>query len=65
MTDWIIIAPLLDIGLGRPIYSKAQVEKFLNVQDSQRTWRAYLAETAELAYGSHREDVSWGLGLGD
>ncbi len=42
---------VLDLGLGRSIYSKAQVEEFLKFQDSQRPWQAYLTETAELAYG--------------
>jgi hypothetical protein len=54
----------LDLGLGRSIYSKAQVEEFLKFQDSQGTRRAYLTETAELAYGGRGEDGSWGLGLG-
>ncbi len=33
---------VLDLGLGGSIYSKAQVEEFLNFQDSQGTRRAYL-----------------------
>jgi hypothetical protein len=41
------------------------VEEFLNFQDSQGTLRAYLAETAELAYGDHGEDGAWGLSLKD
>ncbi len=56
---------VLDLGLGRSIYSKAQVEEFLKFQDSQGTRRAYLTETAELAYGGRGEDGSWGLGLGE
>jgi hypothetical protein len=28
---------MLDLGLGRSIYSKAQVEEFLKFQDSQGT----------------------------
>jgi hypothetical protein len=56
---------VLDLGLGRSIYSKAQVEEFLKFQDSQVTRRAYLTETAELAYGGCGEDRSWGLGLGE
>jgi hypothetical protein len=50
---------VLDLGLGRSIYSKAQVEEFLKFQDSQGTRRAYLTETAELAYGGSGEDGSW------
>ncbi len=56
---------VLDLGLGRSIYSKAQVEEFLKFQDSQGTRRAYLTETAELAYGGRGEDGSWGFGLGE
>ncbi len=56
---------VVDLGLGRSIYRKAQVEKFLKFQDSQGTRQAYLTETAELAYGGRGEDGSWGLGLGE
>ncbi len=41
-----ICIAVLDLGLGRSIYSKAQVEEFLKFQDSQETWRTYLTETA-------------------
>jgi hypothetical protein len=41
------------------------VEEFLKFQDSQGTWRAYLTETEELAYGGQGEDCSWGLGPGE
>ncbi len=54
---------LLDLGLGWSIYSKALVEEFLKFQDSQGTWRAYLTETAELAYRGRGENGSWGLGM--
>jgi hypothetical protein len=37
---------MLDLGLGRSIYSKAQVEEFLKFQDFQGTRRAYLTKTA-------------------
>jgi hypothetical protein len=37
---------MLDLGLSRPIYSKAQVEEFLKFQETQGTWRAYLMEIA-------------------
>jgi len=56
---------LLDLGLGRSIYSKEQVEEFLRFQDSQGTRRAYLTETAERAYGGRGEDGAWGLGMGE
>jgi hypothetical protein len=38
------------IGLGKSIYTKKQLDKFAVFQDSQGTRKAYLAETAELAY---------------
>jgi hypothetical protein len=41
------------------------VEEFLKFQDSQGTQRAYLSETAKLAYLGRGEDKSWGLGLGE
>ncbi len=56
---------LLDLGLGRSIYSKEQVEEFLRFQDSQGTRKAYLAETAELAYSGRASDGTWGLGMGE
>ncbi len=34
------------------------------LQDSQGTWRAYLTETAELAYKGRGKDRSWEVGLG-
>jgi hypothetical protein len=39
-----------DIGLGKSIYTKEQLDEFARFQDSQGTRKAYLAETAELAY---------------
>jgi hypothetical protein len=49
---WLVqIEDVLDQGLRRSIYSKAQEEEFLKFQDSQGTWRAYLTETEELTYG--------------
>jgi hypothetical protein len=38
-----------DIGLGKSIYTKEQLDKFARFQDSQGTRKAYLAETAGLA----------------
>jgi hypothetical protein len=55
---------VLDLGLGRSIHSKVQVEEFLKFQDTQGTWRAYLTLSAELASGGRAEDWSWGLRLG-
>ena len=55
----------LDLGLGRSIYSKEQIADFLRFQDSQGTRKAYLAETAELAYSGQSGDGTWGLGLGE
>ncbi len=55
---------VLDLGLGKSIYSKEQMEDFARFQDSQNTSRAYLAETAELAYLG-RSRGEWGIGLTD
>ena len=55
----------LDLGLWRSIYSKEQIAKFLKFQDSQGTCKAYLAETAGLAYSNGSGDGTWGLGMGE
>ncbi len=55
---------VLDLGLGKSIYSKEQMEDFARFPDSQNTRKAYLAETAELAYLG-RSGGEWGLGLTD
>ena len=55
---------LTSLGLGKSIYTRGQLEEFAIFQDSQGTRRAYLAETAELAYGGRSESGGWGLGLG-
>jgi hypothetical protein len=55
---------ILGLGLGKSIYSKEQMEEFARFQDSQNSRRAYLAETAELAYLG-RSRGEWGLGLTD
>jgi hypothetical protein len=47
---------LLDLGLGRSIYSTEQVEEFLRIKDSQGTRKAYLAETVELVYSRRASD---------
>jgi hypothetical protein len=52
-----------DIGLGKSIYTKEQLDKFARFQDSQGTRKAYLAETAELAYTGRTESGEWGLAL--
>jgi hypothetical protein len=44
-----------DIGLGKSIYTKKQLDDFAAFQDSQGTRKAYLAETAELAYTGRNE----------
>ncbi len=53
-----------NIGLGKSIYTKEQLEEFARFQDSQGTWKAYLAETAEMAYTGRNEKCEWGLALG-
>jgi hypothetical protein len=48
-------------GLGKSIYTKEQLEEFAWFQDSQGTRKAYLAETAEMAYIGRNEKGDWGL----
>jgi hypothetical protein len=52
-----------NIGLGKSIYTKEQLEEFAQFQDSQGTRKAYLAETAEMAYTGRNEKGEWGLAL--
>jgi hypothetical protein len=52
-----------NIGLGKSIYTKEQLEEFARFQDSQGTRKAYLAETAEMAYTGRNEKDEWGLTL--
>ncbi len=54
---------VIDIGLGKSIYTKAQLDEFARFLDSQGTRKAYLAETAELAYTGRTENGEWGLAL--
>jgi hypothetical protein len=53
-----------NIRLGKSIYTKKQLEEFATFQDSRGTRKAYLAETAELAYMGRNEKGEWGLALG-
>jgi hypothetical protein len=53
-----------NIGLGKSIYTKEQLEEFARFQDSQGTRKAYLAETAERAFSGRNEKGEWGLALG-
>ncbi len=55
---------VMNLGLGRSIYSPAQLEEFARFQDSQGKRRAFLAESAERAYNS-RAGGQWGSGLSD
>jgi hypothetical protein len=48
------------IGLGKSMYTKEQLEEFTTFQDSQGTRKAYLMETAELAYMGRNEKGEWG-----
>ncbi len=52
-----------NIGLGKSIYTREQLDEFARFQDSQGTRKAYLAETAELAYRGRTGDGEWGLDL--
>jgi hypothetical protein len=47
---------VMNLGLGRNIYSPAQLEEFARFQASQETRRALLVESAERAYNSWLED---------
>jgi hypothetical protein len=53
-----------NIGLGKSIYTKEQLEEFARFLDSQGTRKAYPAETAEIAYIGRNEKGEWGLALG-
>jgi hypothetical protein len=53
-----------NIGLGKSIYTKEQLEEFARFQDSQGTRKVYLTETAEIAYIGRNEKGEWGLALG-
>jgi hypothetical protein len=63
--DEVRIDPVMvnNIGLGKSIYTKEQLEEFARFQDSQGTRKAYLAETAERAYIGRNEKGEWGLAL--
>ncbi len=49
--------------MGKSIYTKEQLDEFARFQDSQGTRKAYLAETAELAYTGCTVNGEWGLAL--
>ncbi len=53
-----------NIGFGKNIDTKKQLEEFATFQDSQGTCKTYLAEAAELAYMGRNEKGEWGLSLG-
>ncbi len=53
-----------NISLGKSIYTKEHLEEFARFLDSQGTRKAYLAETAEMAYTGRKEKGEWGLALG-
>ncbi len=55
---------VMNLGLGRSIYSPAQLEEFACYQESQGTRRAFLAVSAERAYNI-RSGGQWGSGLSD
>jgi hypothetical protein len=53
---------VMNLSLGRSIYSPEQLEEFKRFQESQGTRRAFLADSAEGAYNS-RVGGEWGSGL--
>ncbi len=48
---------------GMSIYTQEQLDEFARFQDSQGTRKAYLVETAEMAYSGRNERGEWGLAL--
>ncbi len=50
-----------NIGQGMSIYMKKQLKEFAAFQESQGMHKAYLAETAELAYMGRKKKGEWGL----
>ncbi len=52
-----------DIGLGKSIYTQKQLEEFARFQDSQGTWKEYLAEKAEMVYSGRNKRGGWVLAL--
>jgi hypothetical protein len=50
-----------DIGLGKSIYTKKQLDEFTASQDIQGMRKAYLTETAEMANMGWNEKGEWGL----
>ncbi len=55
---------VMNLGLGRSIYSPGKLEELARFQESQETRRAFLTESAERAYNS-QAGGQWGSGLSD
>jgi hypothetical protein len=51
-------------GLGRSIYSEAQLAAFAEFQQVAAVRAAYVADVSELAYSRRGPDGEWGLALG-
>jgi hypothetical protein len=51
-------------GLGRSIYSEAQLAAFAEFQQAAAVRAAYVADVSELAYSRRGPDGEWGLPLG-
>jgi hypothetical protein len=51
-------------GLGRSIYSEAQLAAFVEFQQAAVVRAAYVADMSELAYSRRGPDDEWGLPLG-
>jgi hypothetical protein len=56
--------PSLQLGLGRSIYTDAQMNEFFAFQNSAGARSAYLADQTERAYNT-RVGGEWGLGMGE
>ncbi len=53
-----------DLGFGKSIYTKKQLDELAAFQDGQGMRRAYLAATSELVYNGGNKRGEWGLALG-
>jgi hypothetical protein len=53
---------VMNLGLGKSIYSPEQIQEFVHFQESQGTRRAFLAKSTECVYKG-RAQGEWGSGL--
>jgi hypothetical protein len=53
---------VMNLGLGKSIYSPEQIQEFVHFQESQGTRRAFWAESAERVYNG-RTRGEWGSSI--